>query len=436
MKVAVSEEMGAYFKSLQDGADRCYRVAKEARKAGFDPELDVEIPQAEDLASRVEKLLNFEGIAGLIRETAKKHNREEMSILVAKKVAKDYRGPKNEALDKAVRVGLAVLTEGILVAPLDGIGEVKIHGSGSQSYASISFAGPIRSAGGTGQAMSVLIADVVRSTLDIGPYVATDQEVERWKEELPMYRRLANLQYLPNDEEIEIIIKGCRVCVDGEGTEDAEISGYRDLPRIETNRVRGGACLVVAEGLALKAKKLKGHVKKLKLQGWDFLDRIVKETADDPGKGLEPSEKFIKDLVAGRPVYSHPSRKGGFRLRYGRSRTAGLASISFHPAVMYLVQETMAIGTQIKIERPGKAGISTPCDRLEGPLVLLKNGDLVRLDTGEAAKKLKRAQIDKIVEMGEILIPAGEFLENNHPLVPGVFDMGWYMAELDALGIR
>jgi DNA polymerase II large subunit len=435
MKIAVSAEMKRYFEGLQSEADRCYAVARKARKKGLDPELDVEIPQAEDLASRVEKLLNFEGIAELIRETSKKHNREEMSILAAKKVGKDDRGPKSEGLDKAVRVGLAVLTEGILVAPLDGIGEVKIHGTGKDSYASISFAGPIRSAGGTGQAMSVLIADVVRSTLDIGPYIATNEEIERWKEELPMYKRLAHLQYMPSEEEINHIIGGCKVCVDGEGTEDAEISGYRDLPRMETNRVRGGACLVVAEGIALKAKKLKGHVAKLKLSGWEFLDKIVKEKADDPGKGLEPSEKFIKDLVAGRPVYCHPSRKGGFRLRYGRSRTAGLASLSFHPSVMYLMQETMAIGTQIKIERPGKAGISTPCDRLEGPLVLLKNGDLVRLDKVEAAKKLKPVQIEKIVELGEILIPVGEFLENNHPLVAGVFDIGWYAGELEALGM-
>ena len=435
MKVAASEEMNHYFKSLQDEANRCYAVAKLARKKGLDPELDVEIPQAEDLASRVEKLLNFDGIAGLIRETAKKHNREEMSIIVAKKVASDFKGSKSEALDRAVRVGLAVLTEGILVAPLDGIGEVKINGAGKETYASISFAGPIRSAGGTGQAMSVLIADVVRTELGIGPYIATNEEVERWKEELPMYKRLANLQYLPTENEIDYIIRGCKVCIDGEGTEESEISGYRDLPRIETNRVRGGACLVAAEGLALKAKKLKGHVNKLKLKGWEFLDKIVKENVDDPSKVIEPSEKFIKDLVAGRPVYSHPSRKGGFRLRYGRSRTAGLASISFHPAVMYLVQETMAIGTQIKIERPGKAGISTPCDLLEGPLVLLKSGDLVRLDSIEKAKKIKPAQIDKIVEMGEILIPLGEFLENNHPLVPGVFDLGWYSAELAALGI-
>ena len=159
--------------------------------------------------------------------------------------------------------------------------------------------------------MSVLIADVVRNVLGIGPYKATVKEIERWKEEIPLYRRLVNLQYLPNEEEIEAIISGCNVCVDGEGTEDAEITGYRDLPRILTNRVRGGACLVVAEGLALKAKKLNKHVKKLKIKDWDFLKVMVKEDEKDSGKisGVQPNYKFIKDMVAGRPVYSHPDRK-------------------------------------------------------------------------------------------------------------------------------
>jgi len=436
MAVAASKEMNAYFQRLQDEANRCYAVARDARSRGLDPEMDVEIPQADDLASRVEMLLDFDGIAEIIRETAKGHNREEMSIIVAKKVAKEYRGPKDEALDKAVRVGLAVLTEGILVAPLDGIAEVKIHGEGNHTYASISFAGPIRSAGGTGQAMSVLIADVVRAELGIGPYEATPQEIERWKEEVPLYRRKANLQYLPSEEEIAAIIGGCKVCVDGEGTEDAEISGYRDLPRIGTNRVRGGACCVVAEGLALKAKKLSKHVKKLDIDGWDFLKVMIKEKkGDGQTKGIQPNFKFIKDMVAGRPVYSHPSNKGGFRLRYGRSRTAGLASISIHPALMYIVQETLAIGTQIKIERPGKAGITTPCDMLDGPLILMKNGNLIRAKTIEQAKKIGPEQIDHIVDLGEILIPVGEFLENNHPLVPSVFDIGWYSAILDSRNI-
>src|SRR5207247_910193 len=116
-----------------------------------------------------------------------------------------------------------------------------------------SYAGPIRSAGGTGQALSVLIADVVRRELGIGRYQPAREEVERFKEEIPLYKQVQHLQYTPSDEEISLIVSNCPVAINGEGTEDAEISGFRDLPRIETNRIRGGACLVIADGMCLKA---------------------------------------------------------------------------------------------------------------------------------------------------------------------------------------
>ena len=61
-----------------------------------------------------------------------------------------------------VCAGLAVLTEGILVAPLEGVVSARVidNSDGSKAIA-INYAGPIRSAGGTGQALSVLIADIL-----------------------------------------------------------------------------------------------------------------------------------------------------------------------------------------------------------------------------------------------------------------------------------
>ena len=85
--VACSQHMKEYFKNLADGAEYCYQIANEARSKGLDPELSVEIPRAEDLASRVEKLLadwHVEGVAERIRELSKDHNREEVSLLIAK----------------------------------------------------------------------------------------------------------------------------------------------------------------------------------------------------------------------------------------------------------------------------------------------------------------------------------------------------------------
>ncbi|HXZ23212.1 MAG TPA: DNA polymerase II large subunit, partial [Methanomassiliicoccales archaeon] len=441
-ELACSERVRSYFTSLSKEADRCYGVARRARARGMDPEVFVEIPQAEDLASRVEKLLaqwNVEGVASRIRELSRDHNREEVSLLIAREVASRPSKTKEEAIDRAVRVGLAVLTEGILVAPLEGIAGIKLgRNSDGSSYLSISFAGPIRSAGGTGQAMAVLIGDVVRREHGIGKFVPTHGEVQRFKEEIPLYKQAQHLQYTPTNAEIELIVKNCPVCVDGEGTEEVEISGYRDLPRVETNKVRGGACLVIAEGLCQKANKLEKHVKKLGIDGWEFISEYLamkkKDVAEGEAAKVKPEAKYLKDLIAGRPVLGHPSRVGGLRLRYGRGRTTGLAAIALNPATMYAVDSFLAIGTQIKIERPGKAGAVTPCDEIDGPILLLSNGDVVRTNTVPEYESVKD-RVKEIIDLGEILVPFGEFVENNHVLVPAGFTMEWYRAELKKAAI-
>ncbi|MDD3232551.1 MAG: DNA polymerase II large subunit [Candidatus Methanomethylophilus sp.] len=441
-EVAASAEMKAYFKQLNDDAEICYQLADKARREGKDPQLTTEIPRAEDLASRVEKLLSdyhVEGVADDIRRlTAQYGNREIVALKVAQEFAHRPAESKEKTLDRAVRVGLAVLTEGILVAPLEGIAGtyIKTNPDGS-TYTDLVFAGPIRAAGGTGQAMSVLIADVVRQELGVGKYVATEGEVERFDEEIPLYKQCQHLQFTPTPQEIHTIVKDCPVMVDGEGTERVEISGFRDLPRIATNRVRGGACLVIAEGMCLKASKIKKHVDKLGIKGWDFiqnyldLHKAVDTDTKSNKKVVEPATKYLRDMVAGRPIFGHPCAVGGFRLRYGRARTSGLAALAYNPASMYAMDEFMAIGTQLKIERPGKACVVTPVDSIEGPIVLLKNGDLVYCGTVAEYQKI-RDQVAEVVDNGEILVPFGEFCENNHVLVPCGYPIEWHREELKA----
>lgn len=444
--VAVSSEMSQYFSQLQKDIDSCYTIAETARKKGFDPNLTVEIPQAKDLAARVEELVGPKNIAPKIREVTKNiGNRELVSLEIARFIVngKSYSFPSIEkALDQAVRTGLAILTEGVLVAPLEGIADVKLgENNDGTTYVDLYFSGPIRSAGGTGQAMSVLIADVVRRELDIGKYKPTKGEIERYKEEIPLYKRVQHLQYMPSVDEIHQIVSNCPICINGEGTEKEEVTGYRDLPRIESNRLRGGACLVIAEGLCLKAPKLLKHVSKLKLHGWDFLDIFVNKKKGDTGEEKEsktkedipeipPSKKYISEVIAGRPVFGHPSRIGGFRLRYGRARTAGLASTAVSPAAMFLSDEFIAIGTQMKMERPGKATIGTPCDELDAPIVLKHNGDLVQIKN---PAEIDLTNIKQIVDFGEILIPFGEFLENNALLPDASYTYEWWIQDLQKI---
>jgi DNA polymerase II large subunit len=197
----LEREMERYHQWLDERADDAYRIAEKARKVGLDHKDRVEIPRASDLAGRTEKLLieHLDGyeVADDIRQLLTEHDRETTSIIIAQSVARGFREQGydlEKSIDVGLRVGLAVLTEAVLVAPLEGISEVRLLNNidGSQ-FLSVHFAGPIRAAGGTAQALGVLIADMIRRELQIGHYQPTDPEVERVKEEFGLYR--GNLQY-------------------------------------------------------------------------------------------------------------------------------------------------------------------------------------------------------------------------------------------------
>jgi len=425
--------MESYFRDLEKKADDCYNLVSKARKAGFDPSLEAEIPRAKDLAERVEAQVGPKGIAPRIREVAEENDRESTALIIAKELAGSLKDKEGVAfaLEQAVRTSLSILTEGVLVAPTEGVVKVStLENNNNTTCASIYYAGPIRAAGGTAQALSVLIADVVRRELGLDSYIPTPSEIERYKEEIPLYKRAVNLQYVPSSEEIESIVTSCPICITGERTDKLEVAGNRDLPRVETNSLRGGACLVIAEGLCLKAAKILKHVDKQSISGWDFL-RTYTEKKKSNTSSDSKEHKYLKDVIAGRPIFAFPDEPGAFRLRYGRSRSSGLASMSIHPSTMVIVDSFAAIGTQIKLQLPGKATAANPCDSIEGPSVLLKNGTFTRLDDYEEAKKVVN-QVEQIVDLGEILIPVGEFIENNHRLEPSGWCEEWWQAIVES----
>ncbi len=431
--------MDSYFRSIESEVDRAYSAAERARAQGLDPTLSPEIPRAQDMAMRVEKLLahlHLDGISNEIRELARTHPREEVAVLMARRLARDpARGESLEArLDAALRVGLAILTEGILVAPLEGLAEVHLRETRSgPPYLELYYAGPIRAAGGTAQALSVLLADIVRRDLGLGEYRPEPAEVKRYQEEIPLYKHLQHLQYVPSAEEIASVVSHIAVCISGEATEgDNEVSAFRNLPRIPTNGVRGGACLVIAEGLCQKAPKLRKAVEKLGIPGWEFLAQLGHSKSTEAESSRGP--KYLAEAIGGRPILAHPNRPGGFRLVYGRARTAGLASCAVNPATMVILRNFVAIGTQVKLEYPGKASAMSLCDEVEGPIVELTDGSLTAVHDPERARELLPF-VQRIVDLGEILVPFGEFLENNRPLVPGAYSLPWHLEELSTAGV-
>ncbi len=429
------EEYTSYLKSLQTQAKQCLELAKKVRSKGMDPSTDVEIQFADDMADRVEGLIGPPGISKKIRELeAKGLSREEVAFEIAKQIVtgKIFSGSEEQRLEQAVRTGVAIMTEGVLVAPTEGISKVRICTNPDQTkYVAVYYTGPIRSAGGTIAALSVAIADYARRQIGLGNFRPTESEIERYVEEINLYEaRASHLQYKPPDDDIRWIIKNCPVCIHGEPTEDVEVQVHRDLERMETNRVRGGVALVTCEGIALKSAKLQKYSKKFDLR-WHWLDRIIKVKASDGGKKevrIKPDSTYLSGVVAGRPIFAHPSRPGGFRLVYGKSRTNSIMAKNIHPATMYLLDNFIAVGTHVKIERPGKGAVITGCDTIHGPIVRLKNKDVVEIKSVEEAHKLKD-QIDKILFLGDMLVAYGDFLKTNHPLLPAGWCKAWWEEE-------
>ncbi|WP_277554464.1 DNA polymerase II large subunit [Halobaculum limi] len=465
-----------YFTRIEDRLDEAFERAEAAKAQGKDPQTEIEIPVARDMADRVENILGIPGVAERVRELEGEMSREEAALELVTDFVEGTVGDFDSRAGKiegAVRTAVALLTEGVVAAPIEGIDRVEIlENDDGTEFINVYYAGPIRSAGGTAQALSVLVGDYARALLGIEEYHARDDEIERYAEEIGLYDKETGLQYTPKDKETKFIAEHMPVMLDGEATGDEEVSGFRDLDRVDTNSARGGMCLVLAEGIALKAPKIQRYTRQLDEVDWPWLQDLIDGTyydsgdsdeadadaADDADEGdgeeaevsdgdadeeaddaptgsprAEPSTKFLRDLIAGRPVFGHPSEAGGFRLRYGRSRNHGFATAGVHPATMHIVDDFLATGTQIKTERPGKAGGVVPVDSIDGPTVRLANGDVRRIDDPAEAKELQNG-VEEVIDLGEYLVNYGEFVENNHPLVPASYVREWWEQDIADAG--
>src|SRR3989338_2373496 len=454
MTIVMSLQMRQCMDQIGQRVNAEYRIAKLARRKGYDPKSDVEMLLARNMAERVEGLISIASpqivgsgvskrLAALEEKYGKLDWRVALEIALEISQEKFYKfESKLKAMETGIRVGLAYLTLGVVSSPLEGFVELKIkQRRDSGEGFCLMYSGPIRSAGGTGAAVSVLVADYVRKNMGYQPYDPTEDEIKRMVTEIYDYHEhISNLQYLPKGEEINFLVRHLPVQLDGDPSETVEVSNYKDLPRIETNRVRNGPCLVAGECLAQKAPKL---LKQLNVWGADFnltewnfladfvrLQQSLKSKGKEESKGVRPVYTYIEDLVAGRPVLTHPLATGGFRLRYGRSRVCGFSAASMHPATMIVLDGFIATGTQLKVERPGKAATITVCDSIEGPIVKLANGSVVRLDSEAKAKQLN-GEVSEILFLGDILFNYGYFFTRAHILVPAGYCEEWWAQEFE-----
>ncbi|MGI0035365.1 MAG: DNA polymerase II large subunit, partial [Nitrososphaera sp.] len=372
--------MPAYYRNYQrqilTGVYQNLHRARMARRKGFDVADIVEPKLAFDLADRVAKMHDLD-IAERLRNLLSHTSKERAALQIAEEIAAGDYGSADLAarLDSAVRVSLAVVTEGVTVAPLQGISDVAIKKNidGSQ-YLSVSFAGPIRSAGGTEAALTMLIADHTRRVAGLDRYLANsfDDETGRFVEELRIYEReVMGFQFKVLDEDVVKCISSLPVELDGVDTDPVDVVGHRGMRRIATDRVRGGALRVMNDGLIGRSRKLLKLVEALKLDGWQWLRELkgAIQTGDD-----DAVQHRMSEVITGRPVLSMAKKIGGFRLRYGRCFNTGFATVGIHPAVPSILDYAIVAGTQIKIDIPGKASTIALVDTIEAPLVRLDDG--------------------------------------------------------------
>ena len=429
------DRLHSYYRDILGQYEAAQRIAAIARSKGLDPTDVIENKTVFDLADRVNQMLRldqFEGLVDRLRELHHTTSKERAALTISQEIALGKFGAleRHEGLSYGVRAGLAVMTDGVTVAPLEVISAVTIKQNDDNSdYVSVSYAGPMRSAGGTEAAFSLVIADLTAKKLGLSNYHARQEEIDRYAEELRIYERdVGNFQYKVTDDDIRRAISNLPVEIDGIETDPVEVVVHRGLKRVATDRLRGGALRVLNDGVIGRAHKLSKKLASLNIGGWEFLTQL-KGGKQQSTNETEQAGAHFDEVISGRAVLSMPHSKGGFRLRYGRSMNTGLSTIGIHPAVAALLDYPVVVGTQVKVDMPGKAATVAFVDSIEGPTILTKEGNVVKVSSTAQAEEI-HDQLSKIIDLGDVLISYGDFLESNKTLPPSPYVPEWWSQDL------
>ena len=389
----------------------------ELKKNGRDPSSQIEASFEDRLPEKVAKLLKEQGLSAIIRSCLPNEDRISLVLSLLQKLEGVYSQLSvSQRCDRIIRVILAVLTEGVLVAPLDGLSQISVDPT--DNFLKIEVSGPIRGAGGSICALIYLIGEFLRKRYDLSPYVPTTAQVERGVSEMLAYVRKHPTQIRPSREELQFFLKNCPIMVDGTESEREEVPLHRYLPRIPKPRIRGGVALVVIEGFIVRGPKMLPYAKELGVNT-KWLEQLI-----DIGKSyrkISGSRGGSKDskysLTIGRPLLSTTEGSHGLSLRVGTTPTVGLSGCNVSPLLIDLLR-FINIGSQLIISSPGKASTVTgTCEDLRPPLVRYK-------DKVSDYVKGTRDSVLEVLDLGEVLFSAGEYIEFNKLLPPRDYCLG------------
>ncbi len=304
--IKTSPKIEKYFAEITQNVKKAYEAASIARSKGLDPENTVEVALAENMAQRVVGLISVIapqivkcGVEERIIELETQYGALDwrVALIIAKEIAEEKFckfSDKKTAMEIGIRTGFAYSTVGVVSSPLDGLMniEFKKRRDNRGEYMTVNFAGPIRNAGGTNAALCVIIADYVRKCNGYDVYDPDEVERRRtYVEVMDYHERCSPRQYIPSPEETEFMMLNLPVEIGAEPSEDMEVSTCKDLPRVPTNKIRSGFCLLMTDCLPLKAPKLWKQLgkwgKDLGMEHWNFFEEYLKLQKKNKSKGEE-----------------------------------------------------------------------------------------------------------------------------------------------------
>ncbi|MDW8042377.1 MAG: DNA polymerase II large subunit [Nitrososphaerota archaeon] len=424
---SLPEHLRRYYESLSSEFKRQHAVAADARRLTCSPTPEVEVLVADDMADRIELLTGLKGVGESIRSLRDVVGKEVLPFRLAERLLEEHKDREEQTLTKLIRVCLAVMTPpGTTAAPTEGIAAVKVKTNpDGTEHLSVYYANPIRSAGGTEVAGSVVLADYVRRRMGLAPYVPTDEEVMRFIEEVRTYRRkVGRFQFNVPDEALEFVLRRLPIEITGVPTDLIPVPSFREVFRVETPYLRGGALRVVHDGIVGRAKKVLKFVKVAGLEGWDWLEEV-----SDVAKSAKSHPSITDEVIVGRPVFSLSGMFGGFRLRYGRAPNTSMSAVGVHPYTMRVLDDFVVPGTQLRLDFPGKAGIAMPVDCIEPPVVKLSDGSVIRVDSSERLEEALRFGV-RVLFVGDLLVSFGDCVESNVRLRPPGYCEEWWVEEV------
>ena len=232
-----------YFKDFERDVKKVYEMAEKARAKGLDPVDEVEIPLAMSMAEKVVGLVSTvypqmqdSGIAKRILALEKEYGKLEptVSFKIAEEVAKQKFckfASVLEAMDAGIRVGFAYITLAVVSSPIEGYTGIEVDKRlDGKEYIRANFSGPIRSAGTTASCMVLILIDFLREMFGYAKYDPTEEGVRRYVSELTDFHdRIANLQYMPTEEEIVFLAQNLPIQIAGEKSEKLEVSNFKNL---------------------------------------------------------------------------------------------------------------------------------------------------------------------------------------------------------------